>query len=61
MCSSIDDGDPNLDIGEFTGFCLILGPWVVHLFEAGTDLMKHFINKLHAKITTKVNERGAYY
>ena len=36
---------------------MILGPWIVHLFEAETSLMEKFVKKLYEKL----KEPNSYY
>tara|TARA_B110000503_G_C6885606_1_gene304572 strand:+ start:64 stop:252 length:189 start_codon:yes stop_codon:yes gene_type:complete len=47
--------------GEYTGFAIILGPWIVHMFEAEAPLMQQYILKLNQKNNDKVNDRGSYF
>ena len=44
-------------MSEYNGFAVVLGPWIVHLFEADTPLMTTFVKKLQEKN----NEDGSYY
>ena len=41
------------DPQEYSGFAIILGPWIVHMFEAEDPLMKRFVHKLYEKQTAK--------
>jgi hypothetical protein len=51
-------GPEGWDIDQlYGGFAVILGPWIVHLFEAETSLMEKFVKKLHEKL----REAGSYY
>ena len=51
-------GPEGWDIDQlYGGFAVILGPWIVHLFEAETSLMEKFVKKLHEKS----KEQGSYY
>lgn len=34
------------EIQEFGGFAVVLGPWIVHMFEADSPLMMNFLKKL---------------
>ena len=45
------------EITEFGGFAVVLGPWIVHMFEADSPLMMSFMTKLQQKN----NEDGSYY
>ena len=42
---------------QYGGFAVVLGPWVVHMFEAEQTLMYRFVKKLQAK----KDEEGSYY
>ena len=57
LCQS-HHGPEGFDIDQlYGGFAVILGPWIVHLFEAETSLMEKFVKKLHEKL----KEPGSYY
>ena len=43
------DGANEDEIQEYGGFAVVLGPWIVHMFEADTPLMTAFVKKLHEK------------
>ena len=42
---------------QFGGMAVVLGPWVVHMFEAEQTLMTRFLNKL----LKKTQDPGSYY
>lgn len=37
------------DALQYGGIAIILGPWIIHLFEAEQDLMDRFLKKLRSK------------
>ena len=60
ICTTLENNAEE-EPGEYTGFAVILGPWIVHMFEAEGPLMQQYIHKLNEKKNTKVNDRGSYF
>jgi|TARA_B110001450_G_C17530225_1_gene444372 hypothetical protein len=51
------DGAAEDEISEYGGLAVVLGPWIVHMFEADAPLMMNFVKKLQEKN----KEDGSYY
>jgi hypothetical protein len=48
-CATEEEGVEPLEPPQYGGFAVILGPWIVHLFEAETPLMTKYVHDLLAK------------
>ena len=57
VCSTEEEGIEPEEPPVYGGFAVILGPWIVHLFEAETPLVNKFVHDLLAKQMSK----GSYY
>ena len=56
-CSTEEEGVEPMEPPQYGGFAVILGPWIVHLFEAEAPLINKYVHDLLKKQMSK----GSYY